>query len=56
MGPLQKASDDVQRLKTKKKKHDRICAELVACQEEIIEMERASKEVEWGYEVRLQQF
>jgi Sec-independent protein translocase protein TatA len=56
VGPLQKASEDVQNLKKQRDRHEKICNELVKCQEEIIEMERGSKEVEWGYEVRLQQF
>ena len=54
--PLQKASEEVKRLSQQKKEHDRIMDSLKDCQKEIMEQDSILKDIEWQYEVRLQQF
>lgn len=54
--PLTKANDEVNFLLKKKVKHDKIMEQLNQCQEEIAKYDESSKEIEWQYEVRLQQY
>ena len=54
--PLQKASEEVKKLSEKKKKHDSIMEKLKECQSQIMEHDAVLKDIEWQYEVRLQQF
>ncbi|TNV79359.1 hypothetical protein FGO68_gene12058 [Halteria grandinella] len=54
--PLQKASEEVKHLTKKKVKHDRIMGALGECQGQIMEKDTVLKDIEWQYEVRLQQF
>ncbi|CDW78359.1 growth-arrest-specific protein 8 [Stylonychia lemnae] len=54
--PLQKASEEVKKLSEKKKKHDTIMDKLKECQAFIMEHDSVLKDIEWQYEVRLQQF
>eukprot|EP00347_Sterkiella_histriomuscorum_P005078 403357984 len=54
--PLQKASEEVKKLSEKKRKHDAIMEKLQECQSQIMEHDSVLKDIEWQYEVRLQQF
>jgi hypothetical protein len=53
---LQKASDEVKKLSEKKRKHDEIMQKLQVTQAAIMEHDAVLKDIEWQYEVRLQQF
>lgn len=54
--PLQKASEEVKQLTLKKQKHDQIMNQLNETQSAIMEYDGNLKDIEWQYEVRLQQF
>ena len=54
--PLTQASEEVERLQKKKLKHDVIMERLSETQKGIAHYDTTSKEIEWQYEVRLQQF
>ena len=54
--PLFKASEEVKELNKQKAKHDTIMEYLSETQMSIKARERVLKDVEWQYEVRLQQF
>ena len=54
--PLQEASEEVKRLSEKKKHHDQIMDKLKDTQRDIMEHDTVLKDIEWQYEVRLQQF
>lgn len=54
--PLQKASEEVKHLTKQKVKHDKIMGALGETQGQIMERDSVLKDVEWQYEVRLQQF
>jgi len=54
--PLSQAAQDVERLNIKEKKHRAIMEELSDTQQAIARYDETSKEIEWQYEVRLQQF
>lgn len=54
--PLQRASEEVKKLSEKKRKHDAIMEKLQECQAQIMEHDAILKDIEWQYEVRLQQF
>lgn len=54
--PLQKASEELKQLTKKKMKHNTIMGSLEECQGNIMEQDSILKEIEWQYEVRLQQF
>ena len=54
--PLQEASDEVKKLSEKKRVHDQIMDKLKECQAQIMDHDAVLKDVEWQYEVRLQQF
>lgn len=54
--PLEQNKVLVDQLAKKKAVHDTIMAELSGTQKEILGYEGAVKEIEWQYEVRLQQF
>ena len=56
MEPLQKASEEVKVLTKKKIKHDRIMGALGETQGQIMEKDAILKDIEWQYEVRLQQY
>ena len=51
-----KASEEVKLLTVKSLKHDRIMASLSETQSGIMERDAILKDIEWQYEVRLQQF
>jgi len=53
---LERANKEVKELKVKKEKHDRIKTELQECQEKIKEIVGGLGDMEWEYEVKLQQF
>jgi hypothetical protein len=54
--PLQKANDEVKLLKVKGEKHKIIMENLGECQVEIMKQDSILKDVEWQFEVRLQQY
>ena len=54
--PLEEANEDVNRLLLQKKKHDKIMDKLTRTAQGIAQYDSTSKEIEWQYEVRLQQF
>jgi hypothetical protein len=54
--PLFKASEEVKELNKQKAKHDTIMEYLSETQKSIKERDLVLKDVEWQYEVRLQQF
>jgi growth arrest-specific protein 8 len=54
--PLTKASEEVKVLTKQKIKHDAIMSLLGETQDNIMERDSVLKDVEWQYEVRLQQF
>ena len=54
--PLFKASEEVKELNKQKAKHDKIMEHLGETQDSIGERDKVLKDVEWQYEVRLQQF
>lgn len=56
MEPLQKATEELKQLTKKKLKHNTIMGSLEETQRGIMEQDGNHKEVEWQYEVRLQQF
>lgn len=56
MEPLTKASEEVKVLTKQKIKHDAIMSLLGETQDNIMERDSVLKDVEWQYEVRLQQF
>ena len=56
MEPLTKASEEVKELTKQKIKHDAIMASLGETQDNIAERDFVLKDVEWQFEVRLQQY
>lgn len=54
--PLTQASEEVKALEKKKEKHDFIMMKLDDTQKAIAKYDEMSKEIEWQYEVRLQQY
>lgn len=54
--PLERANKEVKELIVKKEKHDRIKTELEECQEKIKDIVGGLGDMEWEYEVKLQQF
>jgi len=54
--PLEQASKEVEELTIKKRKYDKIMASLQDTQQGIMEQDGKLKDVEWQYEVLLQQF
>jgi growth arrest-specific protein 8 len=54
--PLSQATQEVEQLNKKQKIHNQIMAELSETQKQIALYDESSKEIEWQYEVRLQQF
>lgn len=54
--PLTQANEEVSQLLKTKKKYDSIMEKLTETQVGIAHYESTSKEIEWQYEVRLQQF
>ena len=54
--PLTQASEEVNQLLKTKQKYDIIMEKLTETQDGIAHFEGTSKEIEWQYEVRLQQF
>ena len=54
--PLQKASEELKQLTKKKMKHNTIMGSLEETQGGIMEQDTILKDIEWQYEVRLQQF
>ncbi len=54
--PLQKASEELKQLTKKKMKHNVIMGSLEETQGGIMEQDTILKDIEWQYEVRLQQF
>lgn len=54
--PLQKANEEVKELTRKKKIYDEILMKLEKCQKGISEQDTILKDIEWQYEVRLQQY
>ncbi len=54
--PLTKASEEVKVLTRQKIKHDTIMGSLGETQDNIMERDFVLKDVEWQYEVRLQQY
>ena len=53
---MERVNKEVKELKVKKEKHDRIKTELQECQEKIKEIVGGLGDMEWEYEVKLQQF
>lgn len=54
--PFEKDQAKVEELKKQKILHDKIMAELSETQGEIVNFDKKTREMEWQYEVRLQQF
>ena len=54
--PLNEANEEVEKLKKQKIKHDNIMTQLTTTQQGIAEFQDKTKDIEWQYEVRLQQF
>ncbi len=54
--PLQKASEELKQLTKKKLKHNSIMGSLEETQKGIMDKDTILKDIEWQYEVRLQQF
>jgi small-conductance mechanosensitive channel len=54
--PLQKASEELKKLTKKKIKHNGIMGALEETQRDIMSQDSVLKDIEWQYEVRLQQF
>ena len=54
--PLNQANEEVTYLEKKKKTHDQIMDKLSETQQLIAEYDERSKDIEWQYEVRLQQY
>lgn len=54
--PLQKANEELKSLTKKKLTHNKIMGSLEECQHHIMEQDTILKDIEWQYEVRLQQY
>ena len=54
--PLNEANEEVEKLKKQKVRHDNIMNQLTTTQQGIAEFQDKTKDIEWQYEVRLQQF
>ena len=54
--PLNQATQEVEQLNKKQKTHNSIMAKLAETQQGIAHYDETSKEIEWQYEVRLQQY